>query len=217
MWERTQLRCIHHCAVAEAAVGRGTNQLHVWVLRGRVSREALAAGKQIIDDRKPPNAGRDHAVTVDIYICIYVYMYTHLNKTTIDKYHAVVLWLHTHLHHVDPTGGIFPCSLVMCSGYSSFVSVEAREREMSTKKTTVRLPAKRSGPDPTQGLTSSVGIRATTNTQKKEENTNNAKELDGCFQLLFGAKNMHTHTRNTHTHPPPLGSKPESRNRGQPL
>ena len=71
---------------------------------------------------------------------------------------------------------------------------------MSTKKTTVRLPAKRSGPDPTLGLTSYVGIRATTNTQKKEEATNNAEELDGCFQL-FGTKNMHTHTHAyTHTH-----------------
>ena len=62
MWERTKLRYIHHCAIVEAAGRRGTNQLHGWVLRGRVLREALAAGKKIADNRKLPNAGRDRAV-----------------------------------------------------------------------------------------------------------------------------------------------------------
>ena len=47
----------------EAADGRGTNQLHGWVLQEGVSREALAAGKQLTDDCKAPNAGRDRAVT----------------------------------------------------------------------------------------------------------------------------------------------------------
>ena len=50
MWERTQLRCIYYCAVADVADEQGTTQLHGWVLRGRVSREALEVGNQITDD-----------------------------------------------------------------------------------------------------------------------------------------------------------------------
>ena len=37
-----------------------------WVLRERVSRETLAAGKQITDGYQPPDSGRDRAIAMEL-------------------------------------------------------------------------------------------------------------------------------------------------------
>ena len=54
--------CILLHIYTEATDGRGTNQMHGWVLRERVSRAVLVAGKQTTADCRPPDAAWVRAV-----------------------------------------------------------------------------------------------------------------------------------------------------------